>query len=68
MDCRQRSGNRPDAVRKLIAGVLYEDWNRAHVVCHIAGEGNWASCREYLRVILTTRFDSSGSPDHCAGS
>lgn len=41
---------------KLIAGVLYEDWNRAHVVCHIAGEGNWASSREYLRVIFDYPF------------
>lgn len=39
----------------LVAGVLYEDWNRAHVVCHIAGMGRWAT-REFLRVIFDYPF------------
>ncbi len=40
----------------LIAGVLYEDWNGAHIVCHIAGEGNWAS-RRFLNVIFDYPFN-----------
>ena len=39
-----------------MAGVLYEDWNHANVVCHIAGEGNWAT-REYLNVIFDYPFN-----------
>ena len=41
---------------KLIAGVLYEDWNGANIVCHIAGEGNWAS-RRFLNVIFDYPFN-----------
>lgn len=41
---------------KLIAGVLYEDWNGANIVCHIAGEGNWAS-RQFLNVIFDYPFN-----------
>lgn len=40
----------------LIAGVLYEDWNGANIVCHIAGEGNWAS-RRFLNVIFDYPFN-----------
>lgn len=40
---------------QLVAGVLYEDWNGANVVCHIAAEGNWAS-REYLWTIFDYPF------------
>ena len=40
----------------LIAGVLYEDWNGANIVCHIAGEGNWAS-RQFLNVIFDYPFN-----------
>lgn len=36
---------------KLIAGVLYEDWNGANVICHIAGDSGWA-CRMYLGLIF----------------
>jgi RimJ/RimL family protein N-acetyltransferase len=36
---------------KLVAGVLYEDFNGANVVCHIAGEGQWAD-RRFLAVIF----------------
>jgi len=39
----------------LMAGVLYEDWNHANVVCHIAGIGRWAT-REFLRVIFDYPF------------
>lgn len=45
-----------DESGELMAGVLYEDWNRANVVCHIAGEGNWAT-REYLNVIFDYPFN-----------
>lgn len=41
---------------QLVAGVLYEDWNGANVVCHIAGDGNWAT-REYLNVIFDYPFN-----------
>ena len=40
----------------LIAGVLYEDWNGANIMCHIAGEGNWAS-RRFLNVIFDYPFN-----------
>jgi hypothetical protein len=39
----------------LHAGVLYEDWNGANIICHIAGIGRWA-CKEYLRVIFDYPF------------
>jgi len=41
---------------KLQAGVLYEDFNKANVMCHIAGEGNWAT-RDYLNVIFDYPFN-----------
>jgi RimJ/RimL family protein N-acetyltransferase len=41
---------------KLVAGVLYEDFNGANVVCHIAGEGNWAD-RHFLGVIFDYPFN-----------
>jgi RimJ/RimL family protein N-acetyltransferase len=44
---------------KLQAGVLYEDYNGANVVCHIAGEGNWAT-RGYLNVIFDYPFNQMG--------
>jgi RimJ/RimL family protein N-acetyltransferase len=40
---------------KLVAGVLYEDFNGANIVCHIAGEGNWAD-RRFLAVIFDYPF------------
>lgn len=40
----------------LVAGVLYEDFNGANVVCHIAGEGRWAN-REYLWTIFDYPFN-----------
>jgi hypothetical protein len=40
---------------ELVAGVLYEDWNGSQVVCHIAGEGNWAT-RRFLGVIFHYPF------------
>lgn len=30
---------------RLVAGVLYENFNGANVFCHIAAEGNWANKR-----------------------
>lgn len=41
---------------ELAAGVLYEDFNGANVICHIAGEGNWAS-REFLGLIFDYPFN-----------
>lgn len=40
---------------KLIAGVLYEDYNKANIFCHIAGEGNWAD-RRFLAMIFDYPF------------
>ena len=44
---------------KLVAGVLYEDFNGANVVCHIAGKGKWAD-REFLGVIFDYPFRQLG--------
>lgn len=41
---------------KLVAGVLYEDYNKANVVCHIAGEGQWAD-RRFLAIIFDFPFN-----------
>jgi RimJ/RimL family protein N-acetyltransferase len=41
---------------QLVAGVLYEDFNGANVVCHIAGEGAWAD-RQFLAVIFDYPFN-----------
>ena len=41
---------------RLVAGVLYEDWNGANIVCHIRGDGNWA-CRKFLNVIFDYPFN-----------
>ena len=45
---------------ELVAGVLYEDWNGANVVCHIAGVGSWAT-RGYLGVIFDYPFVQLGA-------
>lgn len=44
---------------KLVAGVLYEDYNGVNVMCHIAGDGNWAT-KEYLGVIFHYPFVQLG--------
>ena len=44
---------------QLVAGVLYEDFTGPNVVCHIAGEGNWAN-RDYLGVIFDYPFNQLG--------
>lgn len=44
---------------ELVAGVLYEDYTGPNVVCHIAGEGNWAT-RGYLGVIFDYPFNQLG--------
>jgi RimJ/RimL family protein N-acetyltransferase len=40
---------------ELVAGVLYEDFTGANIVCHIAGVGNWAT-RHFLAVIFDYPF------------
>ncbi len=45
---------------QINAGVLYEDWNGANIVCHIAGEGNWANKR-FLSVIYHYPFEYVGA-------
>jgi len=44
---------------ELVAGVLYEDFTGPNVVCHIAGDGNWAT-RGYLGVIFDYPFNQLG--------
>lgn len=34
---------RLDANGNLLAGVLYDNWNGANIMQHIAAEGNWAT-------------------------
>lgn len=41
---------------QLVAGVLYEEFNGANIVCHIAGVGNWAN-RQYLWTIFDYPFN-----------
>lgn len=40
----------------LQAGVIYEDYNKANVVCHISAEGNWATNRKFLWMIFDYPF------------
>lgn len=42
---------------ELIAGVLYEDFNGAQVICHIAATAkNWTANREYMWMIFDYPF------------
>lgn len=41
---------------KLVAGVIYEQFNGANVVCHIRGESGWAN-RKYLATIFDYPFN-----------
>ena len=40
----------------LVAGVLYEDFNGAQIVCHIRGDGRWAD-RRFLNIIFDYPFN-----------
>ena len=42
---------------KLVAGVVYADWNGPNVVCHIAAEGKYWATREYLWTIFDYPFN-----------
>lgn len=44
---------------ELVAGVLYEDYNGANIVCHIAGVGNWAT-KDFLNIIFDYPFNQLG--------
>ncbi len=44
---------------RLVAGVIYEDWNGANVSCHIRGIGNWAS-KTFLWAIFDYPFNQLG--------
>jgi len=44
---------------QMVAGVLYEDFNGANIMCHIAGIGAWAD-RQYLRTIFDYPFRQLG--------
>lgn len=50
---------RTDASGALVAGVLYEDWNGANVLCHIRGEAGWAN-RRFLWMIHDYPFNQLG--------
>lgn len=43
---------------KLVAGIIYEDWNGKSVVCHLAIHGRIT--REWLHVISRYAFDQLG--------
>lgn len=45
---------------KLVAGVIYQDFNGANIGAHIAGEGNWAD-RVFLAVIFDYPFNQIGT-------
>lgn len=40
----------------LIAGVTYDNYNKANIQAHIAGEGNWAN-RQFLATIFDYPFN-----------
>jgi L-amino acid N-acyltransferase YncA len=40
---------------QIIAGVIYENWNQASIVCHIAIEGRMT--KEYLKSIFSYPFE-----------
>jgi len=40
---------------KIVGGIIYEDWNGANIMCHIAGEGNWLN-RSFLHAIFHYPF------------
>jgi len=44
---------------KLMAGVLYEDYTKANVVCHIAGDDGWAT-KGFLGLIFDYPFNQLG--------
>ena len=41
------------------AGALYEDWNGANIMCHIAGQGNWAT-KNFLWMLFDYPFNQLG--------
>ncbi len=41
---------------ELVAGVIYEQFNGANIVCHIRGEPGWAN-RKYLATIFDYPFN-----------
>ena len=42
---------------KIEAGVIYDNYNGANVMAHIAGIGNWASNRKFLWIIFDYPFN-----------
>ncbi len=42
----------------VVAGILYEDWNGASVVCHMAASGRFT--REFLRIAAEYAFRQLG--------
>jgi RimJ/RimL family protein N-acetyltransferase len=44
---------------ELVAGVLYEDFTKANIVCHIAGEEGWAT-KGFLGLIFDYPFNQLG--------
>lgn len=59
-----RTGGQPDGLGRaigleqdgrLIAGVMYDNYNGRSICMHVAGEGSWMT-REYLRVCFDYPF------------
>ncbi len=44
---------------ELVAGVLYEDYTKANIVCHIAGDEGWAT-RGFLGLIFDYPYNQLG--------
>jgi len=60
----ERTGGQPDGLGqaigleqdgRLIAGVMYDNYNGRSICMHVAGEGSWMN-REYLRVCFDYPF------------
>lgn len=46
---------------KIVGGILYEDFNGANIMCHIAGEGRQWLNREFLWAIFHYPFEYLGA-------
>lgn len=45
---------------RLVGGILYEDFNGANIICHIAGEGHYWLDRTFLWMIFDYPFRQLG--------
>lgn len=49
-----------DSIPKIIAGVLYEDYNGSNLFMHVAAEGSRWLTREFLRAVFDYPFRQLG--------